>query len=114
MNNAPKLPPDVGPILKQKREKKVQEPEAQVNNDPYDKKKWENRRRMAWTSLTMMILLTLALIGTALFTDIDMQRLKPIAEPLAWSYLGFTSVIGAYMGFTTYASVKNGKSRRRR
>lgn len=75
-------------------------------DDPYDKVRWQNRRRMAWTSLVCMIIVTLALIYFAGFTDVDMKRFETISEPLSWSYFGFLSVIGAYMGFTTYASVK--------
>ncbi|MFW9871618.1 MAG: hypothetical protein ACFFG0_00835 [Candidatus Thorarchaeota archaeon] len=65
-----------------------------------EKRKWKNRRKMAWTSLISMNIITLIL----LFAPISDARLKVIAEPLTWSYLAFTSVIGAYMGFTTWAS----------
>jgi hypothetical protein len=64
-----------------------------------EKRKWKNRRKMAWVSLVAMIVITLAL----LFAPIPEGRLKIIAEPVIWSYFAFTSVIGAYMGFTTYA-----------
>ena len=114
-DEAPKLPPDVEPTIKPKKKKeelKRPEPETDMNGNingngngiKLQRIRWKNRRRMAWTSMIMMVLLTTVLIVTALLTDIDMNRLKPIAEPLAWSYLGFTSVIGAYMGFTTWAS----------
>ena len=111
MNDAPKLPPDVEPTIKRKKPEPKKQPESDMNgavNNNNGKRleriRWKNRRRMAWTSLIMMVALTLSLLAAALFTEIDMTRLKPIAEPLAWSYLGFTSVIGAYMGFTTWAS----------
>jgi len=104
MNDSPKLPPDDKPAVKPR---KKEEPKSQVQDPVYDgngKKRWENRRRMAWTSLIMMIAETVILIYIAAFTTVDMDRLKTIAEPLGWSYIGFMSVIGAYMGFTTWAS----------
>jgi len=64
-----------------------------------EKRKWKNRRKMAWVSLVAMNVITLIL----LFAPIPPDRLKIIAEPIIWSYFAFTSVIGAYMGFTTYA-----------
>ena len=65
-----------------------------------EKRKWQNRRRMAWTSLIAMNIVTIIL----LFAPIPDARLKVISEPLIWSYFAFTSVIGAYMGFTTWAT----------
>ncbi len=65
-----------------------------------EKRRWKNRRRMAWISLVAINIVTLIL----LFVPIPVDRLKVIAEPLIWSYFAFTSVIGAYMGFTAYAS----------
>jgi hypothetical protein len=65
-----------------------------------EKKRWRNRRRMAWTSLIAMNIVTVIL----LFAPIPEARLKVVSEPLIWSYFAFTSVIGAYMGFTTWAS----------
>jgi len=100
--NAPKLPSDVESTIKPKKE--IEKKSNMGPDDPLDKKRWENRRRMAWSSLLMMIALTATLVIVALFTNFDMKRLDPIAEVLSMSYLGFTSVIGAYMGFTTWAS----------
>lgn len=66
---------------------------------------WKNRRRMAWISLCVVILLTAIL----LFAPEEMvrdKRIEILSDVLSWVYLGLVSVIGAYMGFTTYASVK--------
>ena len=61
---------------------------------------------MAWTSLVAMILVT----ALVLFTDlVEIERLKVLGEVITWFYFSCASVICAYMGFTTYASVK-GKS----
>jgi len=66
------------------------------------KQRWKNRRRMAWLSLITMIGVTILL----LFGAIPETRLKAIAEPITWFYFAMASVIGAYMGFTTWASRK--------
>lgn len=66
------------------------------------KRRWKNRRRMAWISLGSMIGVTLIL----LFVPIPDGRLKILAEAITWFYLAATSIIGAYMGFTTWASRK--------
>lgn len=65
------------------------------------KLRWKNRRRMAWVALISMISIT-ALI---LFTDlVELERLKILTEVITWFYFSCASVIGAYMGFTTWAS----------
>ena len=64
------------------------------------KVRWKNRRKMAWTSLISMLIVTILL----LFAPIDIEKLKVLSEPLTWYYLASASIIGAYMGFTTWAS----------
>jgi hypothetical protein len=65
------------------------------------KKRWQNRRRMAWVSLISMLVVT-ALI---LFTDsVSVMKLDVLSEVITWFYFSCASVIGAYMGFTTWAS----------
>ena len=67
-----------------------------------EKRKWSNRRRMAWLAFISMILVTAAL----LFAPIEASRIKILSEPITWFYFAMASVIGAYMGFTTWASKK--------
>ena len=67
-----------------------------------NKMRWKNRRRMAWTSMIAMLAVTFLL----LFGPIPDSRLKILAEPLTWFFFAMASVIGAYMGFTTWASKK--------
>ena len=61
---------------------------------------------MAWISLFALI----AHLGVSLIvivaTDIPVPRLKVLAEMMSWPSLAFASVIGAYMGFTTWAGKK--------
>jgi len=104
MKNGPRLPSDVEATIKPKKQEAAKPKAADPVYDGNGKKRWENRRRMAWSSLLIMMAETVVLIYIAAFTTIDMDRLKAIAEPLGWSYVGFMSVIGAYMGFTTWAS----------
>ncbi len=66
-------------------------------------KRWKNRRRMAWSSLISMIFVT----AMILFTDtVEIERLKVLSEVITWFYFSCASIIGAYMGFTTYANIK--------
>jgi len=76
------------------------------SNDQVLMKRWKNRRKMAWISLLSMISMT----AVILFTDIvDIERLKVLTEVITWFYFSCASVVGAYMGFTTYASIKDKK-----
>lgn len=68
-----------------------------------DKKRWENRRRMAWMSLVSIIAVTILILFTDLVPE---SRLQILSEVITWFYFSLASVIGAYMGFTTWASVK--------
>jgi hypothetical protein len=65
--------------------------------------RWKNRRRMAWVSLLAMVLVT----GLILFTNlVSIEKLKVLSDVITWYYFSSASVIGAYMGFTTWASKK--------
>ena len=68
--------------------------------------RWKNRRKMAWVSLLSMVLVTFLLM----FGPIPDSRLKILSEPLTWFYFAMASVIGAYMGFTTWADRSGGSS----
>lgn len=61
--------------------------------------RWKNRRRMAWTALISMLIVTLM----AFFVIPD-TKLTLLSEVITWFYFSMASVIGAYMGFTTWAS----------
>ncbi len=67
-----------------------------------EKLRWKNRRMMSWTSLIAMILVTFVL----LFGPMSDSRLTILSETITWFYFAMTSIIGAYMGFTTWASKK--------
>ena len=67
-----------------------------------ERNKWRGRRTMARISLWSMIIMAFVL----LFAPIPEARLKILADPITWFFFSMTSVIGAYMGFTTWASKK--------
>ena len=70
-----------------------------------EKVRWENRRKMAWTSLIAIILQTLIL----LFAPVKLltpEKIAVIQEPLTWAYMCESAIILAYMGFTTWAYIK--------
>ena len=78
--------------------------EKEINgNDNVLKKRWKNRRRMAWLSLISMILVTMLI----LFTEVvKIERLNVLTEVITWFYFSCASIIGMYMGATTWASIK--------
>ena len=78
------------------------EPDVVPNGHKVTRVRWRNRRRMAWTSLIAMLVVSL----TLLFAPIPDERLRILADPLTWFFFSMTSIIGAYMGFTTWASRK--------
>jgi hypothetical protein len=68
-----------------------------------EKSRWSNRRRMAWMCLMSMIVLTYVI----LFTNfVSIERLGVLGDVITWFYLCCASVIGAYMGVTTWAAMK--------
>jgi len=72
------------------------------NGKALERVRWKNRRKMAWVALISMVLLMAAL----LFGPIPVERITALKEPITWFFFSMASVIGAYMGFTTWASRK--------
>ena len=75
-----------------------------TNNMELEQKKWKNRRQMAWTSLWSMNIFTILILFF-----VSESRLIILVDVITWFYFAMTSVIGAYMGFTTLSAIKNGK-----
>ena len=71
----------------------------------WQKRRWKNRRRMAWSSVFAL----LAIILLFFFAPIPESRLAIIVEPISMMAFVFGGVIGAYMGFTTIEKMKLGK-----
>jgi hypothetical protein len=122
MGNAPRIRDEDDPF-----EKVFEEDQDRIiNNDYYDRprrrsrselaktdaaeqdvglmaKRWRNRRRMAWLSLIAMFVMTYFVF----FTDyVDIERMKVLKDVVTWFYFACISIVGAYMGFTTWASRK--------
>jgi len=86
-----------------KRKEPVQlKKDEKIEDIELERRKWRNRRKMAWFALISMIVLMFVL----LYGNISESRINTLKEPITWFYFSMASVIGAYMGFTTYASIK--------
>lgn len=64
------------------------------------KVRWKNRRRMAWVSMFNIVAFTILL----LFYPFSIEKLDLIKSVSDWFYIVNVSVIGAYMGFTSWVS----------
>ncbi len=76
-------------------------------NVEIERSKWKTRRKMAWMAIFAEVLVTIALF----IAPIEEKRMSVIAEPIIWFYFSMTSIIGFYMGATTWAYI--GKGRRK-
>lgn len=65
-----------------------------------ERNKWRGRRKMGWVALWSIIGVT----AIVLFAPIPESRLVILSDPITWFYFSMTSVIGAYMGVTAWAS----------
>lgn len=66
------------------------------------KTRFKNRRRMAWLAMWSMVALT-----TILLSDfVSIERIKAVDNVFEMFYIAMASVVGAYMGFTTWANKK--------
>lgn len=55
---------------------------------------------MAWGAFISIIVVT----GLCFFY-VDIERLEKLETVITWFYMAMASIVGAYMGFSTYASV---------
>jgi hypothetical protein len=67
---------------------------------------WKNRRRMAWISLISIFVITLLV-----FFVVPEHRLKLLSDVITWFYFTMASVVGGYMGFTTWAHISDQKGK---
>lgn len=72
----------------------------QNGNGDLRKDRWKNRRRMAWVSMFNIVAFTILILFYPFSTE-KLEAIKTIAD---WFYIANVSVIGAYMGFTSWAS----------
>lgn len=77
------------------------------NNDdasltkPQKNTTWKNRTRMAWLSLIAMVGAT-----AALFWVNDAGIIEQLGSALSWFYVSAGSIVGAYMGFKAWSTIK--------
>ncbi len=88
-----------------KEEKKHEHPvehstiSNRLNND-----RWRNRRRMAWTALISIFVVTYMA-----FFKVPVERLNVLKEVITWFYFVMGSVVGAYVGFATLDDINTRK-----
>jgi len=73
--------------------------DTETPEEKLENRKWKHRRRMAYISLVSIIVVTLLV-----FFSVDSERLEILKEPITWFYFSMASIVGAYMGFSTWAS----------
>ena len=66
-------------------------------NSPDPKLRWRNRRRMAWTALVSILIVTFLS-----FFVVEESRLKLLSDVINMFYLSMASIVGAYVGFATF------------
>ena len=67
------------------KKKKTQSPDPKL--------RWQNRRKMAWTALVSILIVS--------FFIVDESRLKLLSDVINMFYLSMASIVGAYVGFAT-------------
>jgi len=66
------------------------------------KNRFKNRRRMAWLAVWSMVIFTAIMMSNL----VDIERIKAIDSVMEMFYIAMASIVGAYMGFTTWATKK--------
>lgn len=74
---------------------KVTKTEEKIATD-----RFKNRRRMAWMAMVAMVGFTAILLSPA----ITEEKIKALDGVFGAFYFAMASVVGAYMGFTTWAN----------
>lgn len=62
--------------------------------------KQDAQRKMAWTAITVIILVTAALF----LPGVPNERIETIIPMLDWFYIAMAGIPGAFMGFTAWMS----------
>lgn len=68
--------------------------------DPNHPARWKHRRRMAYTALFSMLVVTAHAMGPWL----SLERLDKLQDVISWFYFAMASIVGAYMGFATWSA----------
>ena len=70
-----------------------------------ERSKWKSRRRMAWVALASEVLATITLFAM----PIEVARMNVLSDIIMWFYFSMTSIVGFYMGATTWAYLGKGR-----
>lgn len=62
--------------------------------------RWKHRRRIAYTSLISIIVVTFVLLGPW----VPVERVEKLSDMISWFYFSLASIVGAYMGFATWSA----------
>jgi hypothetical protein len=84
-------------ILDLNNDGRISKVEEKITED-----KFKNRRRMAWLAMVSMAFYTAVLLTPV----IEETRIKSLENILDMFYIAMASIVGAYMGFATWASKK--------
>jgi len=69
-------------------------------DDPNHPLRWVHRRRMAYTALCSMLATTFYIMGPWM----PVARVIALGSIIEWFYFSMASIVGAYMGFATWAA----------
>ena len=69
-----------------------------------ESERWKTKRRMSWVALASMIVAT-----GAMFFLVDQARLSALDSVISWFYMATTTIIGAYIGSSTWEHIANRK-----
>jgi polyferredoxin len=64
--------------------------------------RWKHRRRLAYLAMSSMIAVTTVVL-TPLVAE---TRVQTASDALSWFYFAMASIVGAYVGFATWADKK--------
>jgi len=83
----------------------------------FDTNIWRNKRRMAYIALGSTIVFTIFFFVICVINPIfvplfvfDEFRIRILSDVIEWFYLTMASIIGAYIGFTSWIANRHIKS----
>lgn len=66
--------------------------------------RWINKKKMAWVAL--IGILVICILSFFIISEV---KLKVLEEIIIWSFIILGSIVGAYMGFSSFAAANTGK-----
>lgn len=75
-----------------------------IDEEKQKNEKFSTRQKMAWISLSAIIIATFLMMFV-----ISVEKITALSNVISWFYMSMATVIGTYMGTTTWAYI-NGPS----